>query len=488
MAVPQRIAAVAVLLLSCTASDGPAEDRCPAAHPHKLRICHSGDGLQPFKPIEVAEKAYDAHAEHGDSLAGTARLDCDCQPDYDADLIPDLLDPCPAEPGNQCDPEGSTAKTVDAMGATLATPDGTTTMIIPPQALLTTTSASITDTDAGGTFEIATTDGEVLGVLGFEIVPEGLTFEVPVTIVLQWEDEDDDGFIDHTTANERELFVLKDGAPLTDSCENDPGCDRVANTFLVVVEGLSSFVAGVPLDSDDDGVPDHFRGERDNCPTTPNPDQQNSDSDTHGDACDNCAIAANQDQADNDSDGIGNACDICPDGNNLQACDDSNACTTGDVCTGGAGGECLGEDTSQTDCDDSNECTADSCEPATGCVNLSEPEGAACGDDSVTACTGPDTCDGFGTCEANHVVSGAPCGDLGTECVVQDTCNGSGICTDNGFVVAETACGDLSDTACTDPDTCDGAGACQANDLMPTACVGGDCFPNGVAAGDVDQS
>jgi hypothetical protein len=47
----------------------------------------------------------------------------------------------------------------------------------------------------------------------------------------------------------------------------------------------------------------------DNCPTTPNPGQQNSDSDSLGDACDNCPNKTNENQADSDSNGVGDACE-----------------------------------------------------------------------------------------------------------------------------------------------------------------------------------
>lgn len=72
------------------------------------------------------------------------------------------------------------------------------------------------------------------------------------------------------------------------------------------------------VDSDGDGVPD----QNDNCPTTSNPDQLDTDNDGAGDACDadddndgvadgsdNCPLVANADQADFDADGIGDSCD-----------------------------------------------------------------------------------------------------------------------------------------------------------------------------------
>jgi hypothetical protein len=61
-------------------------------------------------------------------------------------------------------------------------------------------------------------------------------------------------------------------------------------------------------DADGDGVCDVD----DNCPLTPNPDQEDADGDGDGDACDNCPYVYNPDQTDTDGDGVGDACDTCP--------------------------------------------------------------------------------------------------------------------------------------------------------------------------------
>ncbi|MBN1343397.1 MAG: thrombospondin type 3 repeat-containing protein [Phycisphaerae bacterium] len=71
-------------------------------------------------------------------------------------------------------------------------------------------------------------------------------------------------------------------------------------------------------DDDNDGIPDSV----DNCPLTPNPDQQDTDGDGAGDVCDddddndgikddvdNCPLIANADQLDTDGDGLGDVCD-----------------------------------------------------------------------------------------------------------------------------------------------------------------------------------
>lgn len=57
-----------------------------------------------------------------------------------------------------------------------------------------------------------------------------------------------------------------------------------------------------------------FPSLQDNCRLFPNKDQQNSDTDSFGDACDNCPNVPNNDQRDTDSNGEGDACDNDIDG------------------------------------------------------------------------------------------------------------------------------------------------------------------------------
>jgi arylsulfatase A-like enzyme len=65
----------------------------------------------------------------------------------------------------------------------------------------------------------------------------------------------------------------------------------------------------VIADEDDDGI----QIDTDNCPSTENPNQEDSDVDKVGDVCDNCPAVANSGQKDIDVDKIGDACDDCID-------------------------------------------------------------------------------------------------------------------------------------------------------------------------------
>src|SRR2546428_604600 len=124
-------------------------------------------------------------------------------------------------------------------------------------------------------------------------------------------------------------------------------------------------------------------------------------------------------------------------GFNTNPCDDGSACTLADTCSFGS---CAGTPRS---CDDANVCTADSCDPATGCVNA--PRSGPC--DDHDACTTADTCTG-GRC-------------VGT----LRSCNDGNVCTDDSCNPA-TGCVHTPNTA-----PCDDGDACTTVDI----CRGGNC-------------
>ena len=147
---------------------------------------------------------------------------------------------------------------------------------------------------------------------------------------------------------------------------------------------------------------------------------------------------------------------------NLASCTDGDACTTNDSCTQKV---CLPGVV--TDCNDGNSCTNDSCSPVTGCDNAANA--TPCDDSNI--CTVGDTCAGS-TCLPGAVTScddGNPCTD--------DSCNltlscvnlaNSASCTDGDACTLSDAC---SETVCKGvTKVCDDANACTDD-----ACVDGAC-------------
>uniref|UniRef100_A0A452S3U7 Thrombospondin 3 n=1 Tax=Ursus americanus TaxID=9643 RepID=A0A452S3U7_URSAM len=93
------------------------------------------------------------------------------------------------------------------------------------------------------------------------------------------------------------------------------------------------------------GRPD-FLSPQDNCRLFPNKDQQNSDTDSFGDACDNCPNVPNNDQKDTDGNGEGDACDndVDGDGDTKDNCPQLPNSSQLDSDNDGLGDECDGDD------------------------------------------------------------------------------------------------------------------------------------------------
>ncbi len=186
------------------------------------------------------------------------------------------------------------------------------------------------------------------------------------------------------------------------------------------------------------------------------------------------------------------------------SCNDNNACTTSDHCVSG---QCTGG--TAVSCDDGNPCTDDSCDMALGCKNQNNT--AACNDNN--ACTVNDTCSG-GLCSGSPmdcsgaayndacnvgVCSGGACAKSPkantTSCDDSNACTTTDVCTNGTCTGSGNSCG-ANSSACTNgaPPTCtcnggfvNSNGQCvpNVNECSPDPCVAGaSCNDPSSATGD----
>jgi N-acetylneuraminic acid mutarotase len=151
-------------------------------------------------------------------------------------------------------------------------------------------------------------------------------------------------------------------------------------------------------------------------------------------------------------------------------CNDGNACTTIDRCTGGV---CQG--TSPVVCSAIDQChDSGTCNPGSGqCSTPPKPNGTSC--DDHDACTRSDSCQAGACVGSNSVV-----------CAASDSCHLAGVCDKGTGQCSNPAAGD--GTACDDGNACTRSDACQAGVCHggnPVACQAQDqCH----AAGACDPS
>ncbi len=161
--------------------------------------------------------------------------------------------------------------------------------------------------------------------------------------------------------------------------------------------------------------------------------------------------------------------------NEAGVCDDTDPCTSADVCTSGvcAGTTIVGCQNCllAVDCDDANACTLETC---VGGVCQSSNLSGAC--DDGDPCTQTDTCS-IGVCAGTPIVGCVNC-TLDVDCDDLNSCTGDvcvgGACQNNNLTIP---CDDGN--LCTTADTCSG-GACMGTGVncssLNSACTVGVCI------------
>jgi hypothetical protein len=156
------------------------------------------------------------------------------------------------------------------------------------------------------------------------------------------------------------------------------------------------------------------------------------------------------------------------------ACDDGKACTLGDLCVDGT---CVG---TPVTCDDGKPCTVDVCDPANGkCSSQPFPDAANVPCNDGNACTSDDVCVG-GACKGG--ANSCAC-ELDTDCVDDgNLCNGTPVCVEGagGAKACEidpasvVTCNTTGDSKCEKTSCVPATGACEVAVLVNAACDDGD--------------
>ncbi len=146
------------------------------------------------------------------------------------------------------------------------------------------------------------------------------------------------------------------------------------------------------------------------------------------------------------------------------SCDDQDVCTL-DSCNPATG--CLNvKDT----CDDHIECTADSCVQGQGCLHV--PENSSC--DDKNPCT-KDICDPQVGCRHEPVEVGTVCREAAGDCDVAEMCDGTGApCPQDSFKPVDAVCRPAAGE-CDKAETCTGSSPlCPADAVKPAETSCGD--------------
>jgi cysteine-rich repeat protein len=242
----------------CTINDVCGGGTCqgtPSGDTDGDGICNALDNCPGKSNKTQADSDGDGVGDACDNCPATFNPD---QRDSDQDGKGDVCDPCPAIQNNTtCNKTQSGGTSVDSGGGTLSTPDGKITVTVPPGALSQPTSIAITRITSNGTAQFKV--GDTHALLYADLTPAGQPFSPPATVTFAWDDADDNGIVDTTTIQEKNLQIWRDGVLFAGPCSNasyqQPACatacngqrcccDMAANTWTLDLTHFSQYVVG----------------------------------------------------------------------------------------------------------------------------------------------------------------------------------------------------------------------------------------------------
>ncbi|HSR53068.1 MAG TPA: FG-GAP repeat protein [Acidobacteriota bacterium] len=205
--------------------------------------------------------------------------------DIDGDGVADVDDPCPADPLDECDPQGSAAQEISSGdGGTIETTDGGLMIDVPPGSLEGDTTVSVTATETTPNdppVDVQLSSGKGVGqvIAEYDFQPDGTTFDPPAEVTITAD-------VSALSQQQQDNLTIYQFDPdsgnyqpdPTSSCQVDP-TTQVA-TCTVLLSHFSTYALLAPADSDGDGVLDLFPPQQDFCPLTP---QTDTTSDYQGD-------------------------------------------------------------------------------------------------------------------------------------------------------------------------------------------------------------
>src|SRR3972149_3271705 len=161
----------------------------------------------------------------------------------------DVCDVCPNDAADTCNQTRSAGGTIGPAGGIISAPDGSVVIVIPPGALNSDTSISITDSGNGVAYELTTNLGNGTALFGVSLQPAGVLFNVPITITFNWQDTDNNGIIDGTNIREDVVRITKNNNVVTDKCQQEPGpltdtvpeCSTINNYFRIRTTSFSDW-------------------------------------------------------------------------------------------------------------------------------------------------------------------------------------------------------------------------------------------------------